>query len=268
MNIHILGAGSMVNGMPGIPDQYPPGFILEFKDTPPILLECSEAIRFRVQQAGFEYTSLEHIMLSHTHPDHMALVQFIQSVYVKGLRDKTFRRDTLHIYGPKHLTENFRAYWNYHHEYHYNKDYEFPSLKFITMKDGDSCTIGETSITARKMHHGFGKVSIRAYRYETPDGIFVYSGENGDPKNYAGFTDNADIFLSEASAPVGSTGHHEYGHMTPYDTGIAAKVGNVKKLVLFHYSGIDSAAVMIADAKRSGYAGEIIVAKDFDVISM
>jgi ribonuclease BN (tRNA processing enzyme) len=69
MKLTILGSGTDASQLPGIPNRFPPGFLVEW-DNEKILFECSEGIRFRLEQIGIDYASIRHLAISHSHPDH------------------------------------------------------------------------------------------------------------------------------------------------------------------------------------------------------
>src|SRR3989344_2865428 len=80
MKLTILGSGTDASELPGIKDRYPPGYLVEFGKEK-ILFECSEDIRFRLEKIKVDYTSLKHLAISHSHPDHYELPEFVQSVW-------------------------------------------------------------------------------------------------------------------------------------------------------------------------------------------
>ena len=83
MRLTILGSGTCVSQINGIRNRFPPAFLIEDKNNEKILFECSEGIRFRIEKAGYNYSDIEHIAISHSHPDHFALVHYLQSLFCK-----------------------------------------------------------------------------------------------------------------------------------------------------------------------------------------
>src|SRR3989338_2756877 len=114
MKVTILGSGTCASQLPGICNRYPPAFLVGFGGEK-ILFECSEGVRFRLEQAGFDYADIHHIAVSHAHADHCALVHYVQSVFCKGLWDKTKpRNEEIQIYAPKQIADDFHNTWNFH----------------------------------------------------------------------------------------------------------------------------------------------------------
>lgn len=267
MKLTILGAGTCVSQFPGIKNQYPPAFLLSW-DGGKILFDCSEGVRFRLEQAHEEYTDITHIALSHPHPDHCALVHYIQSVYVKGMWDEEkFKRKSLQIYCPDFIAEHFPDLWNFHLPELQGSHYKWPELIFWGMSKPTNSRqeIGNAVLEARPVYHGFGKVDALAYRIETPEGIFAYSGDTGISPGLLEVAKGADIFVCEASSRIGNEKNAtEYGHLNPRQAAEVAKEAGVKKLILFHYSGLDSDEAMLAEVHRTNFSGEVVLGKDFD----
>lgn len=269
MKVTILGSGTCASQLPEIPNRFPPAFLVEWADQK-VLFDCSEGVRFRLEQAGYDYASIQHIAISHPHPDHNALVHFIQSSFCKGIwegeRPRADRE--LHVYCPDQLAADFPSLWKiYIPEQGY-----FASLKPILhpMSSRENVhAIGQGRLSAFSVYHGFGRVDAVAFRLETPEGAFAYSGDTGDCPGVRSAAGGADIFVCECSARIGNVkSTKEYGHLTPYAAGQIAQEARVKKLVFFHYTGRDSDEAIVKDCQQSGFVGEIIVGKDFQVLEI
>lgn len=270
MTLTILGSGTCGSGIPHISDRQPPGYLVQWSDET-LLLDCSEAIRFRIEAAGIDYASIHHIAISHSHPDHFALVHFIQSVFCKGIwGGDAFKNERLSIYCPDHIAANFDQYWAFHLPELGVEKYPWPTLTLqgMTNPAHSMQAIGEATLQALPVYHGFGKVDALGYRLTTPQGILAYSGDAGMCDSLVELARDADIFLCEASARIHDERNaYAYGHLNPKQAGKIATKAKVKMLVLTHYTGLDSDEAMIASVRESGYTGEIIIAKDTDVIT-
>lgn len=81
MKLVALGTGTCVHP-PGTPRRMPPLFALDVSETlvPQwVLFDCSEGARWRLADAGIDPLTVAHLALSHPHPDHAALPQFVQA---------------------------------------------------------------------------------------------------------------------------------------------------------------------------------------------
>ncbi|MFY9457380.1 MAG: MBL fold metallo-hydrolase [Candidatus Spechtbacterales bacterium] len=157
-----------------------------------------------------------------------------------------------------------------------DEQYWWPKLVFhpmVSKKDGaivsTAVRIDDSKLVAYSVYHGFGKVDALGFRLETPEGTFAYSGDTGVCEELSALAYEADIFVCEASARVGDyKASVEYGHLTPRFAGEIAKKSDVKKLVLFHHTGLDSDEAMLEDCRLSGYKGELVIPKDFQIFEV
>lgn len=289
MRVIILGSGTCASGIPGIPDRQPPAFLVEWDEdglTQRVLFDCSEGVRFRLEAAGVNYTDIRHVAISHTHPDHCAIFHFCQSLFCKGLfGGEKFWSPELSIYCPNTLVRNFKRMWAFHTPE--TPVFPFPTIRLMRMSSRIAVPeyrgfgtktvrmssrmrpvrIGSAKLFALPVYHGFGKVDALAFRLETPSGTFVYSGDTGECAGIRGIAQHADIFVCEASALIGDEKNpHEYGHLNPRLAGEIARETGVKKLVFFHYTGINSDEEIIADCRRGGYTGPVVVGKDRQLV--
>ena len=270
MNIVVLGAGVAASHYKKGSDTniYPPGFLVQWGEGEQLLFECSEGVRFRLEKMGIDYASIEHVAVSHAHPDHYAPLHLVQSLYCKGLwSDTGYGTQSFTLYGPDELIADFPTLWNIHLP---QKEGYYPGfdLGLVPLSDGISRQIGTASLQAAPVYHGFGKCPAVAYRLQTPEGIVAYSGDTGMCAGITTIAKGADIFICEASAKVGdTTSATEYGHLDPATVGNIAKDAGVKTLLLFHYTGLDTDDAIRASVREAGFRGELILGKDLTRLS-
>ena len=264
MKITILGSGTCASNLAGIENRFPPGFYVEWEGGG-ILFDCSEGIRFRLEKMGIDYNQINHVAITHSHPDHFALVHYIQSVFCKSMVGPNINNE-LNIYAPKHIVNNFPLLWSIYTQERGEEYFDYPVLKFHNMPD-EVVEIGSAKLSAKSVYHGFGKVDAVAFRLETQEGIFVYSGDCGDSPELREIARDADFFLCDTSARIGDEDNATgYGHLNPNQVGVISQEARVKTVALTHYFGVDPDTAMMEDCKKSGFAGEVVVAKDFQVI--
>ena len=265
MKVTILGAGTCGN-IPGVNDQHPPGFLVEFGGEH-LLLDCSELIRLRLTKIGFDYGNIKHIAITHAHQDHCALAHFVQSHLC--VRTWTNRETgvNIHVYCPNQIAENFGSVWDFHLPGKKERRIPFAKLNFHPLSNTHQThKISNGIISARNVYHSYGEVDSLAFRLETPEGNLAYSGDSGDCEGLREVAKDADLLITEASARIDDNGASSgYGHMNPADVGRVAIKSNVKKVIMVHYTGLDSDKDMIAACRSTGYKGEIVVGKDFQV---
>lgn len=265
LNVIALGTGICVNGVEGIPDRHSPGFLVDV-DGLYILLDCSENVRRRLQAVGVDYGRVTHIAVSHAHPDHAALPQFIQSKFCRFLFGPQDPRATkLRIYLAQMLARDFPQVWNWHQPENdggYWKEFE-PEI--VGMEDGfrEELAPGVT-LEARNVYHGYGRHPSMGFRIETPYGTVAYSGDTGVCEGVRVLAQNADLFICDCSVRVGQEYTGGYGHMGPRQCGDVALKAGAGELWMTHYFGIDSPDVVLAEARAAGFFGPARLAQDGD----
>jgi len=269
MKIIILGAGVAASSYPEVINKNPPGYLIDM-DGELILFECSEGIRHRIEKAGYNYSDINHLVISHSHPDHCALVQYVQSLFCNGLwGGEEYNCRELNIYCPGHIANNFQTAWNFYNPDLGGEYFASPNLNFFNMTKllGVLLAIkSPCSLYREKVYHGFGRSDALAFRLETDSGIFAYSGDTGECPGIRKIAKNADIFLCECSAKSGTENMiSDYGHLTPFLAGDIARTSNVRVLILTHYTGLESEIAIMDNCRSSGFTGDIIIAHDNDI---
>lgn len=271
MNILVLGSGVCSNGIPKLEDRQPPGFYVSWNGGS-ILFDCSEGMRFRLEQAGIDYASVKHIAITHTHPDHCALAPYIQAVFCKSIwGGEQFKQEQLTIYGSTYLQKNFWDYFYFHFEEMEKRDtYPWPTISLVDMEVHKEQQIGQATLRSYQLYHGHGKVSALGFRLKLDGKIFAYTGDTGECDALYDLAKDADVLVIDSSARIDdSENAANYGHLNPCQAAYVAATSNVKTLVLTHYTGLDSDNKMRSAAKKI-FSGEIIIAKDgmnIDILS-
>lgn len=262
-----LGTGVCANGyMACEVERHPPGFLVDV-DGMLILLDCSEGIRYRIQQAGYDYGSVHHVAVTHGHPDHAALPQFLQA---KSCR-RIFGNDRpdfalCNIYLPKILAEGFDLVWRWHLPENDGLYWKEMTPSIIPMSDGTRMDLGEGVVLySYAAYHGYGRHPAVTYRLETPYGVIAYSGDSAMCEGLASASRGADLFICEQGFRRGFVDAAKYGHMTPKDIGMLCADTKPKHVRLVHYIGTDTDEEVLEDVRSAGYTGDVKRAHDFDV---
>lgn len=267
MKVAALGTGVCANGYLPNEQRFPPGFLIDADGTL-ILFDCSEGIRYRIAAAGYDYGNVGHVAVTHGHPDHAALPQFIQA---KSCR-RVFANDhpsfaACNIYLPRGLVEKFPAVWDWHQPELNGKYWPELTPTFISMDDGSAQMLSPgIKLKSYVVHHGFGRHPSVCYRLETPQGVVAYSGDSGPCDALVKAGEDADLYILEASFRIGYTDAQNYGHLTPRQAGDIAKRCRAKRVRLTHYINLDSETAVLNEVREAGYFGDVALAKDGDIL--
>lgn len=262
MKVTILGSGIAASDLPdGREERFPPAVLIDLGTTL-VLFDCGEGARFRIRQAGYRYTDVEHIALTQPHPDHCAVTHFLQSVHVHGVYWGNKCED-LNLYAPAQVRNSWYQQWNFALPERANQDYEFPKLHWYIMRDGEECEFNGAKLISFCGYHGWGMVETLIYRLEHDGRVVAYVGDTGPTEGILSAARATDLFICEASEPIDArNSNNGYGHLTPRQAGEYATEAAAQKLVLTHYPGLNTDKEMVKAARSSGYHGEIVIAKD------
>lgn len=255
-----------------------PANLVVVNDTP-FVIDCGTGVSHQLVAAGVPIPSVKYIFISHHHSDHnLEYGNLFYNAWAAGLSTP------IHSFGPKGLEAMTKTYWEL------NKfDVETrigdegrpdprPLLiaKDIT-EDGVVLQTADVRVTAFRTPHPPITDNF-AYKFETPDGVIVFSSDTAYNPKLAEFAKDADVLVHEAlylpavdrlviKTKNGATlkKHLLESHTTTEDVGRIAGAAGVKVLVLSHFVPGDDPEVTDDDWTRDvkkNFSGRIIVAKD------
>ena len=245
MEITFLGTGVALPQK----DRVQSGMIIDVEGRP-ILFDCGCGILNRIQEAGFEHTAVDTIMLSHLHLDHVSdLLGLLKANWLSG---KTWAR----IYGPRG-TEKWIAAQEDAYGYFMDK----LELDIREIAPGEEFTPAgfECEILAGKAEHD---VPALAYRLNCADGDIAISGDTTPSREVLDLAAGADLLVHECSYPFGGNADI---HTTP--DALASLIEEYREeigtLCLTHFypamQGHEKETVSYLEAY---FDGEILIAED------
>lgn len=219
-----------------------------------LLVDCGEGTTQKLLSILGDLTKIENILISHGHADHvMGLTSLLWAMWLVNRRTKE-----LTITGPEYIENLVTSLLKLGHtpldkltfKINYNsKPNSLENIGFITT-----------------IHNPLNY----AYRIERKGKSVCYTGDTGPCRDLMDFAKNCDLLIHEAAFPDElSDLAHMLNHCTPSDAGLVASMANAKILALFHWPGIFEGreTILINQAKKT-YNGEIILAKDLDVLEL
>ena len=266
-----------------------------------ILIDCGEGMQRQLKIAGIKLTKITKILISHWHGDHvLGLPGLIQSLNAAGYKK------ILKIYGPvgtkkfmKKLFEVFIFDKRINIEVdEVKKGKFFGNIDFILKAQPlrhNVKTLGYSLIEKDKR-----KINLRVIKkLKIPEGpllgklqegkSIVWGGEKVDVKKATNIIKGEKITIISDSVPckgadiLAKNAHlliceatysseledkgRKYGHMTAEQAAKLAKRGNVKKLILTHFSArYKDSDVLRKDAKKC--FNNVVCANDFMKIDL
>lgn len=272
MELVVLGSGggpqpSAERGSPAV------GIVHENKL---YVVDCGNGVADHVVSAGLRLADLSGVLITHHHNDHNAdYGNLIALAWTAGLVKQ------VRTFGPPPLVEMTDEYVTLNRvDTQHREALGRPALRSLfdpsdITDDGVVWQDGDLTISAARVVHP--PLDAFAYRFDSPDGSIVISGDTAACDELARFAHGADILVHEAYSPddlhlltdgtnasVDRLRAHFHGaHTTAEEAGeIAARAG-VKTLVLWHLiprSGVDDTS-WTAQASRH-FEGEIVPSHD------
>lgn len=273
MRLHLLGTGTCLGALPGGVARQPPLFALELgapgDAARTLVLDCSEGARFRLAAAGIDASRVRHVAVSHPHADHAVLPPFLQGRSCERIVRGAAREElALSVYLPRPSAGAFSDVLRWHEPESDGRPSSRWDLEVVPVDDGFArAPWPGVVLRAFAVSHGHGRNPAVAYRVEAGGLVVAYSGDSGPCPGLERAAAGADLFLCEASARIGED-MSAYGHLTPRQAGAIAHTAGARRLVLTHWHGVDAPEAMIADARASGFPGDVRVGHDGDVVDV
>ena len=245
----------------------------------PFVVDCGMGVSRQLVNAGVPIPSIKHIFITHHHSDHnLEYGNLFYNAWAAGLSTP------INSFGPKGIEAMTKAFWELNKfdvETRIDDEGRPDPRKLLIAKDitddGVVLQTDDVKVTAFRTPHP-PIVDNFAYKFETPDGTVVFSGDTAYNPKLAEFARGADVLVHEcmylpavdrlvARTKNGATlrKHLLDSHTTTEDVGRIAAAAGVKVLVMSHFVPGDDPLVTddnrTEDLKKN-FAGKVVVAKD------
>lgn len=263
-------------------------------DGRPYLIDCGIGTARRMLDAGVQSQDIGTIFLTHNHPDHaLGLVDVLANDFF-GIyfRDPQAPQE-FSIYGPPETPALVSAAYNY---------IKIPYGVFAAEPLGASTLVNpfkahvidhdgvvfqddKVKVTAAENTHYqlmrakyHATMKSYAYRFETPYGSVVFTGDTGQSSALEALAKGADVLISEVEdldVDAGNTGrwpaksgtgdvmaeHMQKEHLPMKAVGELASKAQVKAVILYHIIGGKGGAQFVAGVQQT-YSGPVFAGED------
>lgn len=219
-----------------------------------ILIDCGGGPVQRLSQASVALDSIDHMILTHHHPDHLYGVSvFLLDLWLAG------RKKVLHIYG---LPETLRATRAMMHAFEWERWFTvgfFPVEFHRVSKEAISLQIvtPEFYVSTTTTKHLLPTIATRVVSRASGKAI-VYSSDTEVCDSVVALARGAGILFHEAT----TVNQAALGHSSARQAGAQAQRAAVKKLVLVHLPPHGDVKKLHAAAAKT-FGGQVVVGKDF-----
>jgi ribonuclease Z len=244
----LLGTGAAWSG----PDRENTFMLVRGKTTN-VLIDCGGGPTQRLAQVGVSPAEIDHIILTHNHPDHIyGFPLLLLNAWMAG------RRQVVNIYGLRATIRSARRMLK-------ALDFDllpgFTPLKYHVIKPNSITQfppIGEFDVSGAPTQHFVPTLALRVTERATGRS-FAYSADTSPHQNVVELARGADVLLHEATMLDDS----KEGHSTALEAGEEAAKANVGELILIHVPPNVRPRRWRAAARKS-FPRKVTVAQDFD----
>jgi len=254
-----------------------PANLVVVNDTP-FVIDCGMGVSRQLVAAGVPLETVRYIFISHHHSDHnLEYGNLAYNAWVTGLLTP------IHSFGPKGIeamTKTFFELSRFDIETRI-EDEGRPDLRKLLIakditEDGVVLQTADVKVTAFRTPHPPITDNF-AYKFETPDGVIVFSSDTNYNPKLAEFAEGADVLVHEALylpwvdrlVTLVKNGaklkkHLLESHTAAENVGRIADAANVKVLVMSHLVPEDPDVTdedWRSEAAKS-FKGRIVVARD------
>ncbi len=259
------------------------------------IIDAGDGVTRRIVQSGLNFRNVKAIFITHDHSDHtMGLATLLVTEW------EYQRREPLNVYGPPGTATVVAgvlpyAAVNADIRYGEGKTEPMPPLfRGFDVQPGTVYHDENVTVTAVENAHfhfqpgtpPYGRYKSYSYRFATPRGAVVFTGDTGPSDAVTEFARNATALVTEvesadevfaryagtdigkAKTPAEQAGfvrHLREDHLETGDVGRMASRAKVKSVILTHLPPTkdpDDQYARYGVAVRSIYSGPVTVAKD------
>ncbi len=163
-----------------------------------IVLDCGMGVSHQLAAAHVPIPSVNYILISHLHSDHdLEYGNLAYNGWAAGLKTP------IHAFGPKGLEAMTKAYWELNRFDIETRiaDEGRPDLRKLLIArdiDADGVVLKTADVTVTAFRTPHPPITDNfAYKFETPDGVVVFSSDTEYNPKLAEFASGADVLVHE-----------------------------------------------------------------------
>jgi ribonuclease BN (tRNA processing enzyme) len=208
-----------------------------------VLLDCGAGV-WRNLLDHTDHASIDGVILSHRHPDHVSDLFMLLHARLYGQAEPL---PEIPLWAPAETLERLTAF---------SKELD-QAFRLTSISTGDQISVGAAEFSFFSMAHPPDTVGVRV---EKDGAVLAYSSDTGPTGDLEGLANGADVLLCEAT--LQNSDETWEGHMSASQAGEAAAGAGVGKLVLTHLPPGRDAGLSLTEAHKTSGGAEVQLAAD------
>lgn len=186
------------------------------------MLDVGSGTLHRLTQIGFDFKTLDAVVLTHFHIDHCSdFLTLCQTLWLEGYSRQ------LKVYGPPMLPDWIRGLLM--HSFPYLQDKVGMEYRLL---DSNPITVGNIQLMNKPGCHG--SIDARALRLEVDGKTFAYSSDTAPCDNVKDLADGVDLLAHECNWLDGE--HPKEVHSSPSEVAGVVEEAQPAAVILTHVS--------------------------------
>ncbi len=248
--VTFLGTGSALSG----PERENTFMLVQGKETN-LLIDCAGGPTQRLAAIGISPAAVDHIILTHNHPDHIyGLPLLLLNSWMAG------RRTPIHLYGLQATMRSARALLRALDMHELPNFFKIKYHPVVPNSITSLPPIGEFDVKVVTAIHFVPTMALRVTERATGKSM-AYSADTSPHPNIVEIARDVDCLIHEATM-LDVSGQ---GHSSAVEAGRQAAAAHAHELVLLHVPPDVKPSKWRAAAKTA-FPGKVIVANDFDSV--
>jgi len=248
MQLTVLGSAASYAGA----DQACSGYLIEHDGTT-LLLDCGNGTLANAAHVT-DVTSLDAVLISHTHPDHFLDLFALQAALRFAPEGPV---GSLPVYLPEGLWERMQALLSADGAASLAEAFE-PHV----LRSGEPLVFDELTVTPHAVDH---VEPTFAFVVAAPDGKLAYTADTRDGAAVRAAVAGCDVLIAECTLPAAYAGAS--AHLTATQAGELGKSSGAELLMLTHLWPTADHEEMLLDAEEA-FGGTVVLAEELLTIDM
>lgn len=214
-----------------------------------ILVDCAANPIVHLQRGGVNLDHINHLILTHFHPDHVSGAPlFLMDLWLLG------RKKSLFIYGLEHTLSRLQAMMELYDWRNWPGFFPIEYRMIPAVEEAAFLDLDGLEIVASPVRHLLPTIGIRV-SFKNIHKTATYSSDTEPCEEVVRLAKGADILIHESA---GSS----IGHSSAQQAGEVARKAGVKSLYLIHYPAHVTKQELIQES-QAAFDGPVFVCEDF-----